>query len=78
LQHYCTCKVTNCDAMTPEDGGGCTGSGDDNDEDFTSDSSGSGLEIICPCANKINIWTCIFIINCTKIKKLHMDSWKVW
>lgn len=64
--------------MTPEDGGGCTGSGDDNDEDFTSDSSGSGLEIICPCANKINIWTCIFIINCTKIKKLHMDSWKVW
>ena len=41
--------------MIPEDGGGCTGSGDDNDEDFTSDSSSSGLEIICSCANKIDI-----------------------
>lgn len=55
--------------MTPEDGEGCTGSSDDNDEDLTSDSSGSGLQIICPCANKIYIWICILIINCTKIKK---------
>ena len=52
--------------MTPEDGGGCSGSGDDNDEDFTSDSSGSGLQIICPCANKVNIWTCVFIVIAQK------------
>lgn len=77
MQLYCTCKATNCDAMTPEDDGGCTGSGD-NDEDFTSDSSGSGLEIICPCENKINIWTCTCIINRTKIKKMHKDSWQFW
>ena len=51
--------------MTPEDGGGCSGSGDDN-EDFTSDSSGSGLQIICPCANKVNIWTCVFIVIAQK------------
>lgn len=41
--------------MTPEAGGGCAaGPGGDNDDDFTSDASGSGLEIVCPCANKIN------------------------
>ena len=78
FQHYYTCKATNWDEITPDDGRGCAGSGDDNDEDFTSDSSGSGLEIICPCANKINIWTCIFIIHWTKTKKMHKDSWQLW
>lgn len=48
-----TCRATSCDVMIPEAGGGCAGPGGDNDDDFTSDSSGSGLEIVCPCAHKI-------------------------
>lgn len=50
-----TCKATSCDVMTPEAGGGCAGTGGDNDDGFTSDSSGSGLEIVCSCPSKITI-----------------------